>query len=669
MRKVTLIMLGLLLFSVLIFPQTDSSYIQTEEIFDDLLQESPEETDPSALYEVLEDLLRNPADINTASLNELQRVPYIDATIAGMIINHRQKYGLFFSTNELYSISDIPQELIKKIIPFVKVSPVGPIVSAPDGDEDLLQNLSGKSNIYLRSRVVNDLQTREGFTDGRYSGSKYDIYNRMQIKYDDNYQLGLLTEKDAGEKNLNEFSSYHFSVKEFGLLKNIVIGDYHLGFGQGLALNSPYGFSKGADAIYPVKRKDGKIRPYTSSTENNFFRGAAATVELDNLSFSAFFSKNKFDANIDSISGQILSTPIDGLHRTESEISKRKTAEETFLGGRIDYSISGFLRAGVLYYRSSFNHPFSQSSIFDKAGDEFSYSSFYYDIIHKNINIFGEAVYDGKSVASINNLQISITGDLVFISSIRSYPRNFTNLHGFGFGEKSGDTQNEFGIYTGIRWVSPIGIINFYYDQFKFPYATFDNPLPSDGNELLVDITSKPLNKLETGIRYRFENKEITETPDDNKLILRRLKQSIRTEVLYDFTKNLRWKGRFEYNHFRIAQAGVVENGTLIFQDLKLILASDINFYGRIIFFHTDSFNSAIYEYENDLTGALSNLAMFGEGIRWYFLLRYKPLKLLTLSIKYAETYKPKEKSLSSGDSGIIGNLDNRLSIQLDFNY
>ncbi|MEJ2103668.1 MAG: hypothetical protein P8X47_03710, partial [Ignavibacteriaceae bacterium] len=82
----------------------------------------------------------------------------------------------------------------------------------------------------------------------------------------------------------------------------------------------------------------------------------------------------------------------------------------------------------------------------------------------------------------------------------------------------------------------------------------------------------------------------------------------------------------------------------------------------------TDSFNSAIYEYENNLTGVLSNIALFGEGIRWYLLMRYRPIRILTLSVKYSETYKPKETSLGSGYNVIPGNLDNSLSFQLDMN-
>ena len=124
-------------------------------------------------------------------------------------------------------------------------------------------------------------------------------------------------------------------------------------------------------------------------------------------------------------------------------------------------------------------------------------------------------------------------------------------------------------------------------------------------------------------------------------------------------------KGRFEFNNFNIAGTGI-EKGLLFYQELKLQPSEKIGLLGRIVFYKTDSFNSAVYEYESGFTGVLSNLALYGEGLRWYFILRYKLVKQIELSIKYSEIYKPKEKSLGSGYNEINGNLDNALYMQLD---
>jgi len=652
-----------------IFPQTDTSYIKTEEVLNELLEESQEEEVSSDLYDVFENLMQNPVDLNTTGISELQKIPFIDFSVAEQIINHRNKYGLFFSVNELYSIREIPTDLAKKIIPFVIVS--GPIVSTPGEDEetDLFESLSSSSKIYIRNRVTNDLQTRKGFEENKFEGSQIDMYNRLLVKYNNNYQFGILTEKDAGEKDFNEFTSAHLFARDLGYIKNIVLGDYYLEFGQGLALWNAYGFSKGADAVYPVKKSERKIIPYTSASENNFFRGAAGTFDYEPFSVSFFYSKNKFDANLDEETGTILSTPLDGLHRTKTELEKRKTAEETVFGGRIDFVQEDLLRVGVLHYRSEFDHPFQPSSVFDISGDKFNYTSAAYDLYIENINLFGEAVYNGTSVASINNLQISISSSLQFVSSIRNYPANFINIHGFSFGERSGAAQNEFGIYNGLKWRLPFGNLNLYYDQFKFPNASFDNPMPADGNEFLAELISKPFGKVETRVRYKKERKEMEYKINDENLIAERNRENIRGEIIYEISKSLRWKSRFEYNIYSVKDAEIDENGFLFFQDLRYVPTSNLNIYGRIIFFRTDSFNSALYEYENDLTGILTNLAMFGEGIRWYFIVRYKVFPYLVFSCKYSETYKPKEKSLSSGESEINVNLDNRINFQLDLSF
>ncbi len=395
---------------------------------------------------------------------------------------------------------------------------------------------------------------------------------------------------------------------------------------------------------------------------------AQTTIKLNNFIVSGFYSNNTIDANVDSVTGEIFSTPVDGLHRTESEIRKRNSAREKMMGGRIDYLSGNKFKTGLLYYQSEFSNSFHPSSVYDISGNKFNYTSAYYDFYLSNINFFGEVVYNGTSVASINSVQIAIAQRFTFITSVRSYPRNFISLHGFGFGERSGATTNEFGIYAGFKWRTPIGLLNFYYDQFKFPYATFNNPLPSEGNEYLVDFLSKPLKGFALRLRYKYENKDVTETIDNSDRLVKRLKQAIRAELIYEISKMLRIKGRFEYNSFRISAINETEDGYLLFQDIRYSPTSYFNLYGRIMFFRTDSFNSAIYQYENNLTGVLTNLAMFGEGMRWYIILRYKPLRMFALSLKFAETYKPKVKTISSGNNEIEGNIDNQVSFQLDVN-
>lgn len=652
------------------FTQTDSTNIVSEDILENIIAEPDEEGDDSELFNVLEDLSQNPIDINTADLLELQKLPNLDALSAQRIIEHRKKFGSFFSPYELFSIREIDKDILTNIIPFVKTTE-----SEYDDNQIVKEVIPDKkklftnSKVLLRSRVTNDLQNRNGFLNDKFAGSKPKIYNRILYSYNSKYRLGFLTEKDAGEKSITDFTSFHFQVKDVEFINNLIAGDYILEFGQGLVLWSPYGFSKGSDAIYPIKKRSGRIRPYTSAAEYRFFRGGAATISLSGFNITGFYSRKSFDASIDPITNEITSISKTGFHRTENEISKLNTVNSTLAGGVIEYKYLGRYSAGVIYYNTSFSKTFEQKSVFELNTNNLNYTSFFYDLNFTKVSIFGEAAYDGRSVASFNGVQFLFSNNFIFTTSIRSYPRNFRNIYGFGFGEQNGKTQNEFGIYTGFRWKLPVGIINFYFDQFKFPFSTFENTLPSDGNEFLFDFSSKPLSKLEARLRYKYENKEVTELLDDKNEIVKRLKQSIRTEIIYDLSNNLRLKGRFEFNDFAIRKAGKTENGYLILQDIRFSPINNLRLNGRIIFFRTDSFNSAVYEYENDLVGILSNLPMFGEGMRWYLTARYKPINWLSLSAKYSETYKPKESKLSSGDNEILGNVDNRISFQIDVSF
>jgi hypothetical protein len=632
---------------------------------EDILQEPVGELDNSDLYDELEQLLLNPINLNQAKIDDLLQIPGLDISTARLILDHRKRYGNFFSLGELNAIPNLDKNLIKKIIPFLYVEKKQTNIQQ---ELNNFETVISNSEVILRNRFINSLQTNEGFLTNKFEGTKPRVYNRILAKYNSHIQAGYLAEKDPGESAINEFSTFHIAFNDVGFVYKAVIMDYFLEFGQGLTFWTPYAFPKGADAVYPINRTDRIIRPYTSSTENNFFRGAAAAFNIGNFLLSGFYSFNYFDANIDSVTGEITSTPEDGLHRTPNEIRRRKSASEKMLGGRIDYHFGNYLNLGVLYYHSSLSNPFQPSEVFDISGNEFNFSAFSYNLSLNRFAFSGEFSYNGTSVASINLFQIFFSNNLTFITSLRNYPRNFNSLHGFGFGERNGVTNNEVGIYTGIKWRTPVGLLNFYYDQFKFPFATFSNPTPSNGDEYLLDFLTKPIRSIELRTRYKYENKDVPVSIDNLKQVVKRLRQVIRGEIIYSVSNRIRLRGRFEYNSFNISQTGEKENGYLIFQDIRYSPTDNFNLYGRIIFFKTDSFNSAIYEYENNLTGVLTNIALFGQGIRWYLLIRVRPHRIITLSVKYAETYKPDEKSLGSGDNSILGNTDNTVSLQLDLN-
>lgn len=664
--------IALLFFSISnsTIAQPDTTSADIEESLETVLEETTDESDDNFLYDELENLAMHPINLNSCTAKEFLQIPFLDLTDATLIIEHRKKFGMFISSSELFSVEKLDAEKIRKLLPFVFAEQS--VFENAQSNEMIRQESQFVSffcdvTIDYRSRVISDLQPRAGFLENKYQGNKIKFYNRAIFEFDNTYRLSILTEKDAGEKSLNDFTSFSLSAKKLGNFSSIVIGDFIIEFGHGLALWSPYASSKSADIGFVTRQRDKNIIPYKSTDENNFFRGAAVQYNWDTFSFSLYASNNYFDASIDSIRNVISSMPIDGYHRTETEYTKKKRAREQFLGGRVDYSISNSLQLSGLYYTSAYSLPLeTSSSAVSPKGKTFSHSSISYTYSQSSLLASGEFSYNGISVAQLHSLQKTFSQNFSYVISVRSYPRNYYSLHGRAFAENPYDLQNEIGIYNGILLNTQFGKISFYYDQFMFPAATSSTPLSSKGNEMLLNFSTRLMKNIETTIRYKNEKKEVLLAGDEVKEFSERFRQQFRFETILPVGSKLQLKNRIEYNSYALKKNAYREKGWLFFQDFKYKLQQNISLYGRVIFFKTDSFNSAIYEFENDLPGVMSNLALYGEGFRWYLIVKAKLINKLNISFKYSESTKPKEKSLSSGTSEILSNLDNNFHLQLE---
>jgi hypothetical protein len=85
--------------------------------------------------------------------------------------------------------------------------------------------------------------------------------------------------------------------------------------------------------------------------------------------------------------------------------------------------------------------------------------------------------------------------------------------------------------------------------------------------------------------------------------------------------------------------------------------------------FETDSYDSRIYEYEDDLPHAFSNPPLYGRGVRWYLILRYEIFSKVSLATKYSQTIKEGVTTIGSGLDEIEGNTQSLLSMQLDVRF
>lgn len=652
------ILVIIFLLSTSIFAQVDTT-LSVQELISEYLEESTTEEENQDLYDLIEFLMNNPINVNEAPVSDLLRIPFIDFAEATAIIDYREKFGKLFSVMELKNLELLDDR---------KVFLLSNFLTTKDEEKREIPDVPIKSllSFDFRSRAIYDIQEERGFKEDRFPGSRIKNYNRLKGNYNNQFNFGLLFEKDAGEKSYADHYSGFVMANDFLIFDKLIFGDYLIEFGQGLVLWSPYAFSKGVDAVNPAIRSSNNIISYSSADENQFYRGAAFKSSFDNFSLTAFYSYNKVDANTNDF-GEITSFPLDGNHRTETELARKNNVAAINLGTTVNYQ-DRYFNLGFLYSRTSFEYPIRYSNPNRLWGKEFDFYSSAYSIIWNNIYFSGETSYNSVSVATINSIQFNFTRNLILTTSVRSYPRNYDTFYGNGFGESS-NTNNEFGIYTGLRWRTPIGIFNVYYDQFNFPYSTSSIFLPSKGTEYLIDYSTRLIPRSTLNIRYKNEKKEQSVSTEIERIIFDQNKHNLRLDFLYQLTKSVRIRSRIEYLILYYQGLESTETGILAFQDVRYRPSDLLTFYGRIVFFDTDSYNSRVYQFENDVVGVMSNLPLYGEGFRLYLLAQVALPYNFKLSVKYAETFKPDVKSFSSGLMEIEGNVDNRLTLQLDYSF
>ncbi len=640
------------LTSVEIFPETESMLEQIES----------EEEDPGLLDRILA-LQEHPLDLNAASRRELAVIPGLTPGDIGSILRLRRSLKRFPSVEHL-SLLDDGDIVLNKVRPFVFVVPEGipPAVSS----------------VRMTARTIKDLQTRRGYTDGSFLGSGLKAYSRLTINHGRRFAAGLLTEKDAGERIGDGFLSGYAAMTDVGVLSKLVAGDYVVEAGQGLVLWRSSAFGKGAEAVAVSRKSESGIQPYRSSDEFNFFRGVAATAHVpfgqDRISLSGWFSRRSLDAS--GSEDGITSFYTAGLFRTDSELRRRGAVTGTMIGGRIRY-LSGEFSIGATVTSSRFDKPVLSERLFRFRGRESTVGSLDAELalgwLSPNIaqvTLSAELARSGDAMAGIVVATLNVSRGASLAAVYRNYSPRFVSLQANGFGER-GETQNERGLYLAcdLRPASWLRI-NGYVDHFHYPWRTFDNPLPSSGRELFVQSDARLGRSLDLSMRISAKSTETMKSAVDP--LLRNIRvqtesehRRLRLTATYTVSRQVRMRGRVERVDVSYPLLGYSEPGWLVFQELRYSSAR-INVDGRMIFFHTDSYDSRIYEYESDLRGVFSNPALFGRGRRWYLMIRWRAIDMLTLSMKYAETQKESVRSISSGLTEITGNIDNRISMQIE---
>lgn len=636
-----------------------------------------EDADLESRYENLTLLLSDPIDLNKVSADDLRQFYFLTESQIQQFIKYRNEQGELLSVYELQAIPDFDQNAINILAPLVKVVANEDIINS-----SLVRRMVSKGNSYMIMRWEKTLEEKDGFSDSidserKYQGSDQKIFTRFRSTIPFDYSVGFTLEKDAGEKVRwdprkrrfgGDHSSAHIQLMNKGRLKNIIVGDYQAQFAQGVILGGSFGLGKSAETITTTRRTNIGFVPHSSAGESGFYRGIAATYDLQkHLRLSAFASHINRDATLVGMDTDTLISAFQysGSHRNEKELFSERNASETVFGSVLQFRREKF-DAGLIFQKIGFQYPFEKSpnvyNQFAFKGRSNLNTSIFYNYTVNNFCLFGEAAKsDEGGSAVLAGILGSLTASFDVSLLYRNYAKNFYSFYANPFSENT-QPQNETGIYWGIkyRWSRRWSFAS-YLDLFRFPWLAFRRYSPATGHEWLSRITFQPSRKISMFAQVRQERKARNTSEESIQyLIDHGTKTNFWASMSYA-EGILKMRTRIQYSTYQFN--GKQSDGIVLLQGLGFEFGK-LQVTGHYALFQTEDYDNRQYVYENDVYLVFSLPSYDGTGSRSMLMAQYTLSKQISLYVRYSRSYFSDKEEIGSGLDKINGNTKNDVKFQ-----
>lgn len=678
-RRLTLFLCCLVPLTPISAQDTSPAETDPELILQEIFPVIPEDIDPEELFEHFSQLLNDPLDLNLMTPEQLRSTMIPGERQITSFFEHRQKAGRFISIYELQAIPEWDLATIKRLAPFLTVT---------EKTVSLKKSLGSPTQHFLLARARRTLEKQKGYTApdrpgaSRYAGNPYHLYLRYRYARTGVFSTGVSLEKDAGEvwrwspaRQVYgvDFTSFHIQLLNRGRLKNLILGDFQVQFGQGLVLSSGLSLGKSAEVIQISGRSSTGIRPYTSAIEHRFFRGAAATIELTRrLHYTVFVSLRRTDATLSEKNGTVITSfPTDGYHRTTSERNKQGNVAERNSGSQLVYHSGKIpLQLGITTLFTGYSLPVEKRDLpynrFEFKGRNNLIVGLHGTYRLKNQHFFAE------SARSYSGGTGTVTGAIIALNKhwdaallYRHYRHNFHTIYGNAFKEGSRPI-NEKGLYGGIRF-APSGKWRHsaYLDLFRFPRRKYLVDTASGGNGFLLHTLWKPRKTFRAYASFQRERKQKNNKGADVPALP--LAKTIRNTaaISLDWSKPMRYtlRTRLQGVRYRFGEQAP-SLGFALIQDASIRLRG-FEISGRFAFFRTDDYDSRQYAFERDVRYAFSLPSYYDHGTRHYLMVRYQVFRAAQVWLRWSQTRYNRLNTVGSGLDESGGNTRSEAKFQI----
>ena len=613
-------------------------------------------------HELLAELAEHPLDINRATREELELLPFLSAPDIENICAYVWRHGPLKSLGELAMIDGMDYTKRRLLMCFVTIREES--LATPDHN---LAHMFRYSSHDLTATGTIPFYEREGDRNG-YRGYPYKHNIRYNLHYGDELRAGLVAAQDAGEPFLADKNglgydhySYYALLRRRGWLKTLALGMYRARFGLGLVMNNDFLLGKAA-SLATLTRSTAPFRVHASTRAADYLQGVAATLAVaQGVEVSAFVSYRPIDA---TLHGDTARTIVDdGYHRTVRELDRKNNTRLFTAGGRVQLSRNGF-RIGASLVAAALNRPLQPdtTAVFRRyaaAGRQFWNGSVDYGYTSGRFSFAGETATGGcGALATIHTMNIRLTDAVMLTALQRFYGKRYYSLYARSFSE-GGSVQDESGLYGGLSW-NPLRQLSVtaYMDFAYFAWPKYQASQTSRAWDHLISAVYHTGRWEVTG-RYRLKRRE--KDDDDCNTLRYRTEQRGRLGLSYQ-QERLQLKTQLDGVASRFRQ---MSKGLMITQQARYMCSRAVSAHVSVGYFHTDDYASRVYSYEPGLLYSFSYPAFYGWGLRWTCMVRADIRKGLMVQARLTTTDYFDRQSIGSGHQRIDRSSMTNLEMQV----
>jgi len=407
----------------------------------------------------------------------------------------------------------------------------------------------------------------------------------------ENFEYGILLEKDPGEQNISDHNSIY--LKWNSTKMNLIAGDHQLVGGYGLISWRTSSAHKGFATLNSLLRQGKGITGYRSSNEYWSTRGLGGDWQTDYGKFTFSLGRTYQDGSLNENEIKLDKT---GIHVTPSDL---------FIQNQLlEYSATVMWNNN--FHSNHLGLIINSQNVIDNTGE---------NIQRQSVSIFtsgnwNEWYWFGESALNTNK-KVAFLGGVMFknkllkyLLSIRHYPAYFRTYRTQPFAEWQGQNDGEKGIFQNVQLKYGKHVIFLYTDMVE---KIVDNFFLTNNNI-----------KYESGVRWQWRyNKHLIHAQLRKSNQLNTTQMYFPNNIDYDISRTTT-KGSYQYKATKYFDIRWQVNSTSYNDESKGVgFETQFNWKiqqfairGSWIAAQIDDFNGRVYFWDLNLPGEMRSVAI-----------------------------------------------------------